>query len=249
MRHSASAMICIAFAALSCIAQQNFQAIPKPPGKYAAIGNPMTVVGSLDGLIQASKLIIDGTVDKVFPSVRLGANDPRSLETHSGISINKVIWGELPEGHKRVAIAEPGGSLEGYEVTVKNHTFVKSGERYILFLTPYRRLEKLAGMSIIAIVESLNAKVQVDERVGMPLYTIAGSWSGKVQVDEKEMVQFQPAASPVLHSSDGLDVDKFINSITDLISRMYHKPPKDGPVQVGLPPPGMHLPPAGIPSY
>jgi len=251
MKFSAKIMSIIMFVALSCNAQQNYPPIPTP-GRYTGSGDlAVDVPGTLDTLIRASDLIIDGTADKVLPSVRLGTIDPMSLETHSLISVNKVVRGELPEGQKSVAISEPGGSLDGYEVTVQNHTLVKSGERFILFLKPYRRLKPakdLVGISIPMIVAGLHEKLQVDENLGMPLYIIVGSWSGKVQVDEKETVRFLPAASTILHSSDGLNVDKFVNTITDLISRMYHKPPQDYPAQVGPPPPGLHLPPAGLPQ-
>jgi|WetSurMetagenome_2_1015567.scaffolds.fasta_scaffold327869_1 hypothetical protein len=219
--------ICLICAALSCIAQQNFQPIPLPPGKYMAENAAVSgIYGTFDELILHSGLIIDGTVEEALPSVRSDPDNPVSLRTFSRISVNKVIKGKLPEGEKSVALAETGGNSKGYEVGIKELPLVQSGNRYILFLYPFKEKRFVNNL-------------------GVHIYSISGQWAGKVTVTEKGAVQFLRAASPELHAYDNLDVEKFLTVLTDRINYLYPTPPPDA---WSRPPiaPGTRLPPVGL---
>jgi hypothetical protein len=229
MKLTISVLIYINCAALSCIAQQNFQPIPPPPGKYMA--DEVSVSGvyhTLDGLILHAGLIIDGTVEEILPSVRSNTDNPVSLKTFSRISVNKVIKGKLPEGEKGVALAELGGNSQGYEVVIKQLPLVQSGNRYILFLYPFKQEGFVNNLGVHA-------------------YLISGQWAGKLTVTEKGTVQFLRAASPELHTYDNLDVEKFLAVLADRINYLYPTPPPDA---WSRPPinPGTRLPPVGLPK-
>jgi hypothetical protein len=224
--------ISIVILAVNCNAQLNYQPIPsksRPPGKY--VFDHMEIVGlagSIDQLIMMSTLVIDGTVDKVLPSVRLASDDPMSLETYSRISVNEVIRGELSKDQQSVAIAEPGGNSEGYEVVYQEHPLVKSSERYILFLKPYFERKGFVN------------------NLGMPLYMMVGSWAGKVKVTEKGLVQFLPAAHAALHSLDGLSIETFTTALAERINYIYSPlrlPNRE--TESRVPQPGVPLPPFG----
>jgi hypothetical protein len=233
VKYIALVNIAIIVIAMSCSAQlnSNYQPIPPSPGKYELTHGSLTApADTLDQLIRRSKLIIDGTADKVLSSVRLDPNSPLALKTFTRISINSVIWGELPKDQKIIALAEPGGNLEGYEVIYKQHPLVKSGERYILFLTPYERK---------GFVNNL----------GTPIYTPVGSWAGEAKVNKEGVVRFLPAASDALHFFDGMDMEMFVAAINERIKHLFPtRPVIDTKVLPGPPPPGTLLPPVGVPK-
>jgi hypothetical protein len=225
MKLLVNVIISIILVAISCNAQLNYREIPPPPGRYEIQHlSILAPASSLDQLIRNSNLIIDGTVDKVLPSIRLDSGDPKSLETYSRIFVNKVIRGKLPEGQQFVALAEPGGNSEGYEIVFTEHPLVKSGERYILFLNPYPARKGF-----------MNAPP------GTTLYLAVGSWAGKAKVTKEEVVQFLPAASNALHFFDNLNVGAFVTSLKERINYLY-PPPPPYTANPGPPPPGMHFP-------
>jgi hypothetical protein len=225
MKLSMSVVICIIIAAFSCMAQQNNQPIPLAPGRYVIDTSSMEVIPSMKELIRRSKLIIDGTVEKVLPSERLNQDQPGSLNTHSIITVNQVIRGELPNDQKSVTVIEPGGNLEGYEIINKRHPLVKSGERYFFFLKPNNRP---------GFVNDLQK----------PIYIVVGD-VGKASVSEKGTIKFPPLAASDLRSFNDSDVAKFVTSLTELINYLYPKLPTNAvPTPIT---PGMRLPPVGLP--
>jgi hypothetical protein len=229
MKFSMKIMIGIMFSPIICLAQLYQPGQPKPPGKYYVQADLRTGANSLDGLIKMADLILDGTVGKVF-SIRRNPDIPTSLSTYSSISVNSVIRGKLPEGQQSVFMIETGGILDGYEVYYSNSPFVKSGERYVLFLKSDPKLEPVQAL-------------------GAPVYRIVGSWVGKAKVTEEKRIKFYSAdAHSSLHSFDDLNVEEFVNGVFERINYLYPKPPKELPVHVGPPPPDLHLPPVGRPS-
>jgi hypothetical protein len=236
MKHSVMVMISIIIASICCNAQSNYQPIPrepKPPGRYVIddqgvfIGAPPS---SLDQIIMGSTLIIDGKVDKVLPSIRSrGPNAPTSLETYSIISVNKVLKGKLLEGQQSVAITEPGGNAEGYEVVFTKRPLVQLGNRCILFL----------------ILDDRNNTVKND--LGMPLYTLAGSC--KAEATENGTVQYPPVVATALKSYDGANIETFIADLTERINTIYKRlTPSSLPANTGPLPPGTPMPPTGPPK-
>jgi hypothetical protein len=228
-------IISIIIIAANCNAQLNYQPIPsksRAPGKYEFDHIEIVgLAGSLDQLIMMSELIIDGTVDKVLPSVRIASNDPLSLETYCQISVNKVIRGDLPKGQQIVAMAEPGGNSEGYEVVYKEYPLVKPNERYILFLKPYF---------------GRNAAAVKDQKIGMPLYMMVGSGACNAKATEKGLVQFLPAAHATLQSFDGLKIETFSTALAERINKIYPTVPSPNRLtDSGEPPTGVPLPPFG----
>jgi hypothetical protein len=227
--------IVFVYVAICCFAGQNYTPIPtpqRPPGKYVVdMNNLWGAVGSFDQLLKGSELIIDGTIKEILPSYRTNPPSPTSLETCSIVSINKVIWGNLPNNQKTVAMAEPGGNSGGYEVIAKQHPLAKLGERYIFFLKSY------------PLTNAVN-------NTGMPLYRTVGSWAGKVQINEKEIAQFLPDAVAELHSFDGKNVDSFISIVKERKSRFLDSPPVSptGPDYLEYSNSGKPLPPIGVPT-
>jgi hypothetical protein len=207
MKLIVNAMISLIIIAIGCNAQQIFQPLPKPPGKYEAFASLREHPSSLDQFIRMSDLVIDGKITEVPPAVHLDPKDPTTIETHSHVSINDIIMGDLPKGQQSLDISEAGGkSSDGYEVVYRNYPQVKSGERYILFLKKYPVKEG-----------NMNNKF---------LYYIVG-WTGKFLVDDTEIIKSHPS-SPMLRSSDALYVEKFIAAIKkqiDITNHPYQFPP------------------------
>jgi hypothetical protein len=235
MNHLMKVMMGIMIIAANCSAQLIYQPIPsksRAPGKYEFDHIEIVgLAGSLNDLIMMSDLIIDGTVDKALPSVRIGANDPLSLETYCQISVNKVIRGDLPKGQQIVGMAEPGGNSQGYEVIYKEYPLVKPNERYILFLKPYF---------------GRNVKMVNDLKLGMPLYMPVGNGASYIKVNDKGLVQLLPVALPTLTSFDGLKIETFTTALTERINKIYPTVPSpDRLTDPSALPAGVPLPPFG----
>jgi hypothetical protein len=225
MKHSICVMICTIHVALNCMAQQNYQPIPFAPGRYVIDASSMETIPSMKELIRRSKLIIDGTVEKVLPAERLNQDQPISLNTRSIITINRVIRGELPNGQKSVTVIEPGGKLEGYEIVNKSHPVAKSGERYFFFLKP-------------------NDRPGFVKDPKNPLYVVVGD-VGRVNVSEKGTIKFLPNATPELRSFNDGDAVKLATTLDELIKYLYpERPPNVPPTPIA---PGTPLPPLGTP--
>jgi hypothetical protein len=231
MKLSVVVVIGIVFTAMNCNAQQNFQPIPDPPGKYEITHMDLRQgAGRLDELIRISDLIIFGKVNEVLPSVRRNLSSPKSLSTFSHIFVNKVLKGELPKDQNIVAISEPGGNLAGYEVVYSQHPLVKLHEHYIFFL------------------KNLSVNGEYEVNLGVPLFTIVGNWAGRPQIIE-DKIQFLPASSANLHTYDGMEVGEFFKTIQkgiDFLNRsqlpiFLEGDPKPFPK-------GGKLPPFGLPQ-
>jgi|WetSurMetagenome_2_1015567.scaffolds.fasta_scaffold163189_2 hypothetical protein len=211
MKMSGMVFIATITIAMNCSAQNNFQPIPPPPGKYEVFTS-QGIPNSLYYLIRASNLIIDGTVEKVFSPVRIDPGGPTSLVTHAQISVNKVIRGELPKDQQSVIIAEQGGSSEGYDVVYDRNPLVQSGERYILFLNPYREREGL---------------VVPHPNLGISIYSIVGGWEGKGKVTEKGAVQFLRGEEDIFTTaSDRSDVEAYLAKVKKLMDIIDGKFPR-----------------------
>jgi hypothetical protein len=196
---------------------------PNPTGRYEitniSIANQ---VGTLDQLVRASDLIIDGTVHGVLSSSLRIPDDPGSIQTNSQIIVNDVLRGELPGASPNVVLVQMGGAALGYEIAVPDDPLVQRGDRYIFFLQRERRAPQ--------------------NSVGVLRYYAVGYWSGKVKISEKGTIQFLPASAEELHSYDGWSVSAFVAAVNELI-----KPPGPrGGTPVPLPS-DVPTPPTGPP--
>jgi hypothetical protein len=190
MKSSVSVLISIIMIALNCMAQQNYQPIPPPPGKHFVVTESLSSIGDLPRLIAKSNLIIDGTVDKVLSTVRADPENIRSLKTYTRISVNKVLRGEMPKGQQGVTVVEQGGSLDGHEVIYNNDSLIQPGEHYILFLSPFHERQGF-----------------IEPDLGTPLYSIVGEVAGKAKITEQGKIQSKAAP---FQDSNGMDLENFL---------------------------------------
>jgi hypothetical protein len=169
-------------------------------GKWVGIGEPAQNPQTLDHLITMSNLIVDGTVLSRLPSIHTSKTpdrEPFIMETHSVISVGEVLKGAVRGGGSTILIAQGGGQLDNWDVTIKGDPLLSKGERYIFFLRP-------------------DDDRPVPNTSGSPRYSVVGAWSGKVKVvDDK--VDFLPDTRAALQRYKGTDARSFVQEIRDKI--------------------------------
>lgn len=178
----------------------------RPPlrdgGKVVVQVTPTAAPTSLLQLIRMSTLVVDGTVSSSLPVINTSQtpDEPR-LETHSVVTVTAILSGAVPKSAGNILLAQVGGQLGKWDITVAGDPLVLPGERYILFLVPDERKE-LANTS------------------GMPRCAATGVWSGKIKVKNGK-VAFAAPSDPQLHSYDGTNVDTFLQMLKETIGRPY----------------------------
>jgi hypothetical protein len=148
-------------------------------------------------LVQASELIIVGTVGKVLPAFN---PDPQMLdfiETDSLVSIDRLLNGQIPPGTSTITLAQIGEKVGPCTLVVPKDPLVTAGEQYVLFLIADNR-KKVANTT------------------GAPRYYVLGVWSGKAKMVNGK-VNFLPSVSAELHKSDGTDAGAFIDTVISTI--------------------------------
>ncbi len=175
--------------------------------------HPTTDVISLEQLVEAADLIVDGTVISGVP-VNYDPNRRTAIETHSRIAVNTLIKGSNPSSDKGFLIlAQEGGKIGHLEVVARYCPVVKSGERYIFFLGPDER--------------ELPPK-----EAGLARYYLMGIWAGLARV-ESNKVRFADHADEALRQSNDTPVEEFVSL---LIDTLHHRAMDDFRVRPIVPP-------------
>lgn len=158
---------------------------------------------SLLQLIRASTLIVDGSVSGALPVINTN-KDPNArprLETHSIVAVNSVMSGTVPNSSAKILIAQIGGHLGNWDLSVEGDPLLSVGERYVFFLIPDTRKE-------------------VPNDSGMPRFAITGVWSGKVKLINGR-ASFSAIPGSQLSSYNNLSADSFLQTLRTTISRPY----------------------------
>lgn len=180
--------------------------------------------GELHQLVGGSKLILDGTILSVLPSISVHPNpDVPLVETDSVVSVNSVIYGDLPAGVKKVLLSQLGGSAGKWQIDVPDDPLVLKGERYIFFLVP-------------------DDRTSPPNTSDAPRYYSLGFWAGKVRVGHDGKVKFPARAAANLHANDDVDVAVFLTSVRQIIHSLYDKIPYPKNAPLLKPPPNSITP-------
>src|SRR5262249_19308630 len=83
------------------------------PSQLQIDPHPSDDLVSLNSLITASPLIVEGQILTVLPAIQLRSNVPASIETHVLLSVNRVLKGTILEGRKTIEITQRGGTIGG----------------------------------------------------------------------------------------------------------------------------------------
>lgn len=153
-------------------------------GKITIDLEPVRDHSSLDPLVRFSPVILEGTVVSHLRSFFREPDLPYLVETHSIISVERVLKGEIPLRTPTILLAQTGGRVGDLELVVRQAPIVVPGERYFLFLVPDDR------------------NLPVDNS-GMARYVVEGIWSGSIKIDSGNNARLSPAALEPLRSSLG----------------------------------------------
>jgi hypothetical protein len=93
---------------------------------------------SLHGLVKTADVIVDGTVQSIFPTRLRDVKDPISVETDTLFAVDRVLKGKQEEV-RSIIIIQDGGKYGDVEVIVDSQTPLKVGDRHIMFLLRDRR--------------------------------------------------------------------------------------------------------------
>jgi hypothetical protein len=163
---------------------------------------PASSPRSLLDLIRQSRLIVDGSVVGSLPPINTSANKRGpAIETHFIVSVNRVVYGSIPNGATTIDMAQEGGEVGSWNAEIPDDPLVRTGDRYVLFLTPDDRRE-------------------VPNREGVSRYAVVGIWAGKARI-YNGTVKFSTAADKELHSYDGTGVDAFMRALEHTITHPY----------------------------
>src|SRR4030095_2301172 len=83
----------------------------------------------LDAFINFSPLIVEATVESVFPSTQLGTGG--RIVTDYIVRIDNVLKGKSAD---RIVIHLPGGRVETFQATTSQFDPMQVGERYVFLL-------------------------------------------------------------------------------------------------------------------
>jgi hypothetical protein len=156
---------------------------------------------SLGQALRVCRLIIDGTVTTVLPSIDRHPRVPPSIETRSIVSVSEVLYGGLPapaEASRTLTLVQEGGKAGKWDVAPIEDPLVKAGERYVLFLVG-------------------DPRPTSSDDPAAPRYITVGIYAGKAKLDGGK-VGFLPAAAPELHQYDGKDASEFLTMLREKIA-------------------------------
>jgi hypothetical protein len=184
---------------------QNMSHQPWMEGGHVIVHDtPVASPRSLLDLTTQARLVVDGTIIGSLPPINLTPNQRPgvpAVETHSIVSINRVIFGEVPNRAATILLIQGGGQLAKWNIEVDGDPLVRAGERYLLFLTPDDRKE-------------------VPAESGMSRYSVLGIWSGKARI-QNGVIKFPESAAKELHQFDGNGVDAFVQRVEQTIAHPY----------------------------
>jgi hypothetical protein len=148
---------------------------------------------SLKELIDASKIVVDATVQEVMPARVL----PHRLETDSVLSADHVVVG--PKALDAFVVSQIGGTLGGFTEVPTQYSMMHVGERYLLF-----------GKEEV--------RPNLPSVRGLPRYAITGVWVGAISIDSGGRIHFTRASHAALHQQyDGIDAGNLISQVITLL--------------------------------
>ena len=173
------------------------------PGGTGSAEIDIPVVPDLETLIEASDLIIVGTVVNVLPAVLISPNRPDLTETHSLISIREHLGGSLPPNTNTILLRQIGGKVGTCALIVRADPLVNLHEDYVLFLWADKR-------------------AYPPNTSGSPRYEAVGAWSGKAKIVNGK-IEFPAEAHKELHQYDNSDANAFIELVKQRSGILFPK--------------------------
>ncbi len=200
----ASLLIGLLGSATVSFAQNAARASRPCPGEVVSAEiDPVFVGTTLDQLVRASELIVVGTVVNVLPPIRVNPDVEISIETHSLVAVDQLLYGTLPPGVRTILLAQQGGEIGACKLEVPADPVVSLREQYVLFLRADDRA-KLPNIS------------------GSPRYIVVGVWTGKVKIADGK-IQFAANATPRFRGYNNISASGFIDTLKQSISRAFPK--------------------------
>lgn len=178
---------------------------PSPPGDTGLLEitpAPGQIPTSMKALCNASSLIVDATIAKVFPPRE---TSPGSLETDALISIIRILKGPPL---RRLVISQRGGFRGDLNVRPAQYSLVAPGQHYILFLTGDSR-----------------PKIPPAPE-GLPRYLITGIWTGLFYFENGHMRVIADEPDRLRLAYQGLSVDQIVVQINTAIKQEDAHPSK-----------------------
>jgi hypothetical protein len=171
------------------------QQISPGPGKshYDGIAPPWPA--SLEFITDNAPVVVDATVDSVFPAVEVGPD--RRLETDSQLRVDRILKGPLQL--TQIVVSQMGGVRgQRKEVASGVDPFMNPGERYILFLqfVPATRLAALPP------------------RNGLPRYDIYLATWGVFRADHDHVETSEALPVELRNQNRGKPLEQFLAEIT-----------------------------------
>ena len=123
---------------------------------------PGQVPTTLKELVDASSLIIEGTVIRTLPSRE---TSPGSLETDAIISVTRTLRGSTTQ---QIAVAQRGGITPTFSVVPAQYSLFQSGEDCLLFLIEDKR--------------------PTAPDIGRKRYLATGIWSGQFHFQRGQLI-------------------------------------------------------------
>jgi hypothetical protein len=188
---------------------------PDEPMNLRVLVDPATSPSDLLDLIRHSKVILDGRIQSLLPTVDISRKTnpvlgSPVLETDVVVNVDTVFFGTIPNNSGNIVIPQSGGDLGKWHTSVPQDPLVVPGERYIFFLTQdYRK--------------------SVPNPTGLPRYWAVGVWAGKFKVING-VVNVSPYAGKGLTALNGGDVNSFLQLLRSRIQQPYTEADKQAPI-------------------
>ena len=170
-----------------------------PHGVIRSIYDYVAPPQSLNGLVKSADVIVDGTVQSIFPTRLRDVNDPTSIETDTLFAVDRVLKGQ-PELLRSLAIAQMGGKHGDVEVIVEHVTRLSQADRHVLFLNYDRR-------SIVPTYARTDGN-----------FTIVGGWIGDFKLDGNAVKWGSPPTWDLFRKFESGTADSFIEQILAEVS-------------------------------
>jgi hypothetical protein len=106
---------------------------PELRGVIHAFADSFESPQSLSQMLKMADVIVEGSVQSIFPARLRQVSDPASVETDALFIVDRVLKGK-PESLRSLVIRQFGGKFGDVEVVVEYHPLLQLGDRHILFL-------------------------------------------------------------------------------------------------------------------
>ena len=165
-----------------------------PHGTVYAIYDYAHAPQTLKELVRTADVIVDGTVQSIFPSRLRNLNQPTDVETDALFAVDHVLKGQ-PESLRSLVIVQMGGKHGDLEVIVKDHTLMNQGDRHIVFLNYDRR-------TIVPVYPQTDGN-----------FTIIHGWIGNFKVERNSVKWLGPPTAQAFRKFESGTVEDFIAQI------------------------------------